>query len=101
MGFQKGRKASLAFTVKNACEDSCSRSRKVLGKFLFQLLLVISSASNYSSGGKLITVRKQINMPISEFPHVVASINAIQSLRLSAVKIAVSGERASNSSQGY
>ncbi|KAI5664216.1 hypothetical protein M9H77_23539 [Catharanthus roseus] len=142
MGFQKGRKASLASIGKNTCEDSCSRSRvavpfieriffpydkKVLGKFPFRLLvlaqgsislvseLLIGLASSYSSDGKLvqkalhglswaqITVRKQRNMPISEFPHFVASISAIQSLRLSAVKMAASEERAysSSSSQGY
>ncbi|KAI5675520.1 hypothetical protein M9H77_06470 [Catharanthus roseus] len=102
MGFRKGRKASLASASKNACEDSCSRSKKVLGKFPFSLLvlaqssislvseLVIGSASSYRLSWAQITVRKQRKMLISEFPYFVASINAIQSLRLSAVKMAVS-----------
>ncbi|KAI5639607.1 hypothetical protein M9H77_00144 [Catharanthus roseus] len=107
MGFRKGRKASLASAGKNACEDSCSRSRKVLGKFPFRLLVLAQGSISLVSEVRLswaqITVRKQRKMPISEFPHFVASINAIQSLRLSAVKMAVSGERAysSSSSQGY
>ncbi|KAI5671167.1 hypothetical protein M9H77_11531 [Catharanthus roseus] len=107
MGFRKGRKASLAFVGKNTCKDSCSCSRKVLGKFHFRLLVLAQGSIGLVSEVRLswaqTTIQKQRKMPISEFSHFVASINAIQSPHLSAVKMAVSGERAysSSSSQGY